>query len=109
MRLALKDIGSVDSPTQPTTNNFVTVTRYRVVYRRSDGRNTPGWTCRTRSMGRHLHRWHCCRHVRLHDRSRTGEARGAAAGPAGGGRALLISTLADVTFYGRDQVGNEVT
>ena len=41
-RVALKDPGTAENPTAPTSANFVTVTRYRVVYRRSDGRNTPG-------------------------------------------------------------------
>src|SRR5215208_6983296 len=30
------------SPAAPTDNNLVTITRYRVSYRRTDGRNTPG-------------------------------------------------------------------
>ena len=36
---SLKDI---TSPTGPTTNNAVTIKRYRVRYRRTDGRNTQG-------------------------------------------------------------------
>ena len=36
-----KDIGTGTTPA-PSPNNEVTVTRYRVTYRRSDGRNTPG-------------------------------------------------------------------
>ena len=39
---ALKDPGSSDSPTSPTTTNFITVTRYHVEFVRADGRNTPG-------------------------------------------------------------------
>ena len=42
LMLAMKDAGSVDSPTSPTVNNFITITRYRVRYTRADGRNTPG-------------------------------------------------------------------
>lgn len=41
-RLLLEDPGTADAPTSPTTVNYVTVTRYRVVYRRTDGRSTPG-------------------------------------------------------------------
>ena len=36
-----KDIGTGTTPA-PSPNNEITVTRYRVTYRRSDGRNTPG-------------------------------------------------------------------
>lgn len=110
MRLALKDVGPVGSPTQPTTNNFITVNRYRVLYRRSDGRNTPGvdvphpfdgsatFTVGTASVTSGF------TIVRAQSKL---EAPLLALRGVGG--ALLISTLADVTFWGRDQVGNEVT
>jgi hypothetical protein len=39
LRLAMKD---VSNPTGPTTNNQITINRYRVEYRRTDGRNAPG-------------------------------------------------------------------
>src|SRR5690606_1096440 len=39
LRLALKD---VTRATGPTTNNQITITRYRVDFRRTDGRNSPG-------------------------------------------------------------------
>lgn len=42
LSLALKDPGTPASPTAPTTANFVTLTRYRVEYLRTDGRNRPG-------------------------------------------------------------------
>ena len=42
LRVALKDPGSQTTPNQPTTMNFVTVTRYHVRFFRTDGRNTPG-------------------------------------------------------------------
>ena len=38
LTLAMKD----DADRSPTTNNFITITRYRVRYIRADGRNTPG-------------------------------------------------------------------
>ena len=40
LRIALKDVGDVSAPSAPTTANWVTVTRYHVSFRRSDGRNT---------------------------------------------------------------------
>ena len=41
-RLGLKDIGAEGAPNSPTVNNFITVNRYAVTFRRTDGRNTPG-------------------------------------------------------------------
>lgn len=40
--LALKDPGVPGATTTPSSMNFITVTRYRVTFIRSDGRNTPG-------------------------------------------------------------------
>src|SRR5262245_16010893 len=39
LRLVPKDAGNAEVPTVPTSNNEVTITRYRAVYRRGDGRN----------------------------------------------------------------------
>ena len=39
MHIVPKD---VTNPTLPTSNNDVTITRYHVSYRRADGHNTPG-------------------------------------------------------------------
>src|SRR5688572_21342640 len=40
--LGLRDPGPSTSPTAPSPNNAITVTRYRVTFIRADGRNTPG-------------------------------------------------------------------
>jgi hypothetical protein len=110
MRLALKDVGTAASPTTPTTNNFITVTRYRVVFRRSDGRNNPGVDVPYSFDGAAT--------FTVGAQAVTGaftlvRAQAKLEPPlialAGGGGALLISTLADVTFYGRDQAGNDVS
>src|SRR6266850_6589654 len=42
LRITVKDVGVPSFNLSPNVNNEVTITRYRVVYRRSDGRNTPG-------------------------------------------------------------------
>lgn len=42
MAVVLKDQGAPGAATAPSSLNQITFTRYRVVYRRSDGRNTPG-------------------------------------------------------------------
>ncbi len=108
LRLSVKDLGTATSPTTATSNNEVTINRYRVSYKRSDGRNTPGVDV-----------------PYAFDGAATGTV------PKGGTFALafelvrhaakeeaplvqliynssIITTIADVTFYGRDQVGNEV-
>ena len=109
LRTSLKDIGSAANPTVPTSNNEVTITRYRVSYRRADGRNIPGVDVPYGFEG-----------------AATGTI------PTGGTltltfelvrslakeespllelkvSAVVITAIADVTFYGRDQVGNDIT
>jgi hypothetical protein len=41
MRVVMKDSGSA-APTTPTPLNDITLSQYRVAYKRADGRNTPG-------------------------------------------------------------------
>ena len=109
-RLGLKDPGSGESPTTPTSNNFITVNRYRVSYSRTDGRNTPGvdvphpfegaFTVTvaggTAEAGFIL--------VRLQ-----AKAEAPLLALRGGGGAFAISTIAEVTFYGQDQTGHAVS
>jgi hypothetical protein len=107
LRTAMKDVGS---PTGPSTNNDVTITRYRVVFRRADGRNTQGV-----------------------DVPYSFDGAMTATIPGGGSikdlsfelvrhnakmeaplvqlitSPTIISTIAEVTFYGRDLVGNEIS
>ena len=44
-------LASKDVSLSPTSNNQVTITRYHVSYRRTDGRRPEGPTCRGRSTG----------------------------------------------------------
>jgi hypothetical protein len=107
--LALKNIGSPGQPTAPTTNNFITVTRYHVEFRRTDGRNTPGvdvpygfdgaGTVTVTETGGSL--------VFALVRAQA-KVEPPLKNLAGGGGAALISTIADVTFFGKDQTGNDV-
>jgi hypothetical protein len=106
--LGMKDAGGVDLPTRPTTNNFITVNRYHVRFIRADGRNTPGVdvpypfdgaftvTVRTSEVeaGFTL--------VRI-------QAKAEAPLAALARNFLSISTIAEITFYGQDQTGNEVS
>lgn len=97
------------SPLSPT--NSVTLTRYRVVFKRTDGRNTQGVDVpyafdgavtatipadgSTATFGFVLVRAAAKEEAPLK-------------ALAGAGGALYISTLAEITFFGRDQAGNEV-
>ncbi len=104
MRLIPKDVG-----TTPSATNAVTINRYRVVYRRSDGRNTAGvdvpqpfdsaMTVTVTPATTVTQAFELVRHVAKLERPLSGLAQGA----------VIISTVADVTFFGRDQAGNELS
>jgi hypothetical protein len=108
LRVAFKD---VTNPNAPTTNNFVTINRYRVEYRRSDGRNQQGRDvpyafdgASTFTVGPDGAEGGF---VLVRVQSKLEAPLITLVGVRGGG--LVISTLADVTFYGRDQTGTEVS
>lgn len=99
-------------PTSPTTSalNTVSITRYRVEYVRPDGRNTPGVDVPfaidgavTRSItagGSESVIFDLVRHgAKLEPPLRNLRSLGGS---------LVINTIARVTFWGRDQNGNEV-
>lgn len=108
LRIAFKD---VTNPAAPTTNNFVTINRYRVEYRRADGRNVQGKDVPYAFDGAST--------FTVTDESTEGgfvlvRVQSKLEPPlltlnSIGGAGLVISTLADVTFYGRDQTGTEVS
>ncbi len=108
--LALKNPGVPGSPTSPTAMNDVTFTRYRVVYKRADGRNTPGvdvpypfdsaatFTARVGTpvtAGFELVRITAKEEAPLRALVTNGNT--------------FITTIADVTFYGQDRAGNDVS
>lgn len=106
LRVVAKD------PSRATTEmNSVTITRYRVVFRRADGRNTPGVDVPFGWDG---------------GASATIPAGGSAAVPfdivrhssksepplrnlVNNGGVQFIYAIAEVTFFGRDQNGNEIS
>jgi hypothetical protein len=107
--LVLKDPGpNPAQPASPGALNAVTITRYRVVYRRADGRNTAGVdvpfpfdsgvtvtvTNDGASTGFELVRSSAKREAPLRALRDNPE---------------VISTIAEVTFYGQDQAGNDVS
>lgn len=110
-RLGLKDQGLPGSPTAPTTINEVTLSRYHVSFKRADGRNTPGvdvpyaidgtFTATVPGGGTLQMGFDMVRHQMKEEPPLRNLV--------GNGGAGLITAIADVTFYGRDQVGNEVT
>ena len=105
--LGLKDPGPAGSPTQPTQNQFITIDRYHVRYFRSDGRNTQGvdvpyafdgaFTVTVGSsqtaVGFTIVRNVAKREAPLQALRTNG---------------LILSMIAEITFYGRDQTGHEV-
>ena len=111
LRLALKNPGTPTSPLGPTTLNEITVTRYRVEFRRTDGRNEwgvdvpypfeGGMTVTVPAQGTVQGVFDLVRHV--------AKAEPPLKNLAGGGAGRYINTVAEVTFFGRDQAGNEAT
>jgi hypothetical protein len=108
MRIAFKD---VTNPNAPTTNNFVTINRYRVEYRRADGRNRQGLDVPYAFDGASTFTVTDSAteggFVLVRVQAKLEQPLITLVGVRGGG--LVISTLADVTFYGRDQTGTEVS
>lgn len=105
MRLIMKDVGTAPSPV-----NAVTIDRYRVTYRRADGRNTPGVdvpfpfdsavTFTVPSTGGTVAQiFDLTRHIAKVE-SPLGALRASA---------VIISTIAEVTFFGHDQAGNDLS
>jgi hypothetical protein len=108
LTLAMKDPGAAGSATNPTSANFITVDRYRVQYIRADGRNMPGvdvpypfdgaFTA-TVSGQEVTVGFELVRHTAKQEAPLAALARSP----------VIISTIAEVTFYGHDQTGREVS
>jgi hypothetical protein len=102
-----------DPAVAPSPINTVTINRYRVTFRRSDGRNTPGVdvpypfdSALNFSVGTtgSTTGFELVRHIAKNE------------APLAALRDtpalvnwLILSTVADITFYGRDQAGNELS
>jgi hypothetical protein len=101
-RLGFKD---PDAPTSPT--QAITIDRYRVTFIRADGRNTPGVdvpygfdSAFTLTVsGTASGAFTLVRHT----------AKQEAPLQALGTSPVVISTIAEITFFGRDQAGREVS
>lgn len=105
--IQLRDSGS-QSPTTPTGLNGVTFTRYHVSYQRTDGRNTQGvdvpyafdsaMTVTVPASGDASAGFEIVRNIAKR------EAPLKALAVSG----VILSTIAEVTFYGKDLAGNDV-
>ena len=108
LRAPLKDIGATGS-LAPTTNNEVTINRYRVEYTRADGRNTQGVdvpfafdgavTGTILAGGSLTLGFELVRNVAKQE-SPLAQLRTSS---------NFISVIARVTFYGTDRVGNAIS
>jgi hypothetical protein len=107
LRLAPKNV--IPGDLGPTSNNDVTVFRYRVSFRRADGRNTQGVdvpyafdgasTVTIRSGGTASVPFEIVRHA----------AKTEAPLAQLVNSPTIITTIAEITFYGRDLVGNDIS
>lgn len=114
MRIIAKDAGNGQNSLAPTPLNAVTITRYRISFIRADGRNTSGVDVPfpvdgaltvTLSGTPTVVPFEIVRHQQKVEQPLVSLA--SVNGSFGGVR-LFISTIAEITFYGKDQVGNDV-
>ena len=105
---AMKDVGTPQNPTQGSQYNNITISSLHVSYRRADGRNTPGVdvpfgfdaaaTATVYVGGSTTIGFEIVRHVAKEEAPLVQLITSAS----------VITTIADVTFYGKDQAGNDV-
>jgi hypothetical protein len=109
MHIIAKDAGNGAVSLAPSSWNNVTINRYRISYIRADGRNTPGVDVPypvdgavTATLGSTptVVPFEIVRHQQKLEQPLRALANF-------GGR-LFISTIAEITFFGADQVGNTV-
>ena len=109
MRIVPKDIGSPLVQATPTSNNEVTITRYHITYVRADGRNTPGVdvpygfdggsTGTVPATGTLTLSFELVRHAAKEEPPLVQLVQN-------GG---IITTIAQITFFGTDRVGNQIS
>jgi hypothetical protein len=107
MHLDLRDVTQ-----KPTTNNNITFNHYRVEYRRTDGRNVQGVDVPYAFEGASTFTVPAsgtvtAGFVLVRVQAKAEPPLITLAGFGGG--SLVISTIADVTFYGKDQTGTDVS
>lgn len=109
IRAALKNPGTAESPTTPTTINQVTITRYHVEFKRADGRNEPGRDVPYAFDGAVTATVGTSAATISFDMVRhTNKQEPPLRNLINSGGQFQINTIAEVTFYGKDQAGNDV-
>jgi hypothetical protein len=106
-QLGLKDPGPATGPTNPSANNFITLDRYHVEFIRADGRSVQGVDVpyafdggmSATVQGEMEMSFELVRHAAKQEAPLSALKQGA----------IIINTLARVTFYGHDQTGRAVT
>ena len=107
LSVGMKNPGPASGPNSPSQYDFITVDRYRVRFTRADGRNTPGVDVPygfdgavTLTVGDEEQSvaFEMVRHVMKMEAPLAALAQ----------NATTITTIAEVTFYGRDLAGREV-
>ena len=113
-RLAFKSPGTSENPASPTSANWITITGYCVVYRRTDERATPGvdvpypfeggMTMTTTDTG-------TAEFTLVRAQAKLEEPLISLRQPAGFvlGGAGAISVIAEITFFGHDQTGAKIS
>lgn len=107
MYLILKDNADPTNAAVPSVVNRMKITRYRVVYRRADGRNTPGVDVPFPFDGAITATiTHATSSVNFTLVRAQAKVEAPLAALVDGGGAVVISTIAEITFYGEDLAGN---
>ena len=109
LSLVPKDIGTTASPATPSSNNQVTINRVHIAYVRADGHNVQGVdvpyefdgavTGTVPPTGTVTLSFELVRHIAKEEPPLVGLI----------GTGQIITTIAQVTFYGTDAVGNAVS
>ena len=109
LRVEPKNVTTAGTPSAPTTNNDVTITRYHVSYRRADGRNASGIDVPYAFDGAVTGTVPVSASLTLSFVLVRNTAKQEPPLVQLESSPTIITTIADVTFYGRDQVGNDVS
>lgn len=110
LRLGMKDPGSTQRPSVPTSANYITVTRYHVKYVRSDGRSTQGvdvpWEFDGGATGTVTEGGGNLVVTLVRVQAKLDSPLKSLVNMGG---SVALTTIAEITLYGRDQAGRDVS